>query len=131
MITRPTSLKVYREIEEEGLLSRMRFKVYSTLFKYGPMTAGELTHRIKGPNEVHPSYHRRLDELGDLGVAERLHIRPCEITGRNAYVWAVTNKLPGKKPESRLGRAALVAALKRYGGHEEGCSGDKCVCGVR
>jgi hypothetical protein len=58
------------------------------------MTAGELTSMLQRPNEPHPSYHRRLHELEQLGVAFRGGTRACCVTGNTAEVWDVTDQLP-------------------------------------
>lgn len=94
---RQTSIEAYREIEAKGLLSRMRWKVYAHLYAHGPMTSGELTVQLRGKNEPHPSYHRRLHELEQLGVAKRDGARACSITGYEAEIWDVTPCLPTGK----------------------------------
>lgn len=96
MIHRQTSIEVYHKIKTNGLLPAKRLQVYDWLFHHGPATAGEVTHALKGPNEVHPSYHRRLDELGEQGVAYRTQFRKCSITGEEVTEWDVTAELPRK-----------------------------------
>lgn len=97
MIVRETSLAAYEKIRDTGVLSQMRWKVYDYLFHHGPLTAGEVTKALKRPDEVHPSYHRRLDELGELGCAKRIRTRPCGVTGEEVYEWDVTGALPNGK----------------------------------
>jgi hypothetical protein len=93
-MNRQTSHAAYEEIRARGLLSEMRLNVYSYLYRNGPMTAGELAAGMMRSNEPHPSYHRRLHELEKLGVAFRHGERPCRVTGFNAEVWDVNDKLP-------------------------------------
>ncbi len=93
---RDTSLATYRAIQQQGLLSRMRWVVYNTLFSHGPLTSRELDHRLSagGKSEDRPSYHKRLSELERLGVIRTVGKRPCGITGRTVYAWDVTSQLP-------------------------------------
>lgn len=102
-MARRTSLLAYNEIKNNGLLSKVRLLVYETLYQHGPMTAGELTLKLMHPNEVHPSYHRRLDELRERGVAERVGERPCNVTGHLADVWDVTDVVPVNPPKVTRG----------------------------
>lgn len=111
---RDTSLLAYRQIKEEGLLSRMRFVVYDHLFHHGPLTAVELSSQLKGPKEVSPSYHKRLSELERLGVVRTVDRRECSITGREAELWDVTSRLPAGlayKPRSSPDKLQIRAAL--------------------
>ena len=120
IFVRQTSRLAYEAIHNSGLLSRMRCRVYDCLYQHGPMTAGELTHMLKGPNEVHPSYHRRLDELAVLGVAQRIPggERPCKVTGYVCTLWDVTDALPAGAVKalarpSLFARAAAVAEIRK------------------
>ncbi len=107
-MSRSTSIDVYREIESEGLLSKMRFEVYSTLYRIGPATAGEMAADLvkngspsgggrAGPGNV----SARLVELRDLGVAKEIGERTCKITDRNVIEWDVTDQLPAGQIENR------------------------------
>lgn len=91
MSVRETSIEVYHQIRDEGLLSAMRFAVYDAVFRYGPCTCSELCDRMKMlPSNASP----RLTELRDLGVVKELGTAPCPITGREVILWDVTDKLP-------------------------------------
>ena len=113
----PNSLLAYRQIEAEGLLSRMRLVAYQALFNHGPFTRSELDDHCKGPGEVNPSYHKRLTELERLGVAVRVRVRPCRITGRECDEWDVTESLPVEPPEpdseTLTGDAKAISEIKR------------------
>ena len=112
MIHRVTSQAAYDKIKADGTLSRQRWRTYDYLFHHGPCTAGEVTFALKSPKEVHPSYHRRLDELGDLGVAKRIRIRTCSVTGEQAYEWDVTANLPVGTIKHRKTRPSAVVLKK-------------------
>lgn len=97
---RQTSIEAYNKIKENGLLSKARLSVYETLYKYGPLTGGEIfnahpdlygTHHI-----VKGSVCARLTELRRSGVVQEVGKRVCGITGRRAITWDVTPKLPVK-----------------------------------
>jgi len=93
-MTRETSAQAFRQIQADGSLSRMRWKVYEHLFHHGPLTRSELDSRLKGPKEVNPSYHKRLSELERQGVVKTVGRRACSITGRECELWDVTANLP-------------------------------------
>lgn len=94
MTVRETSAAVYHEIEAKGLLSAMRWKVYSFLYQFGPLTQNELNAGLKGSDEVAPSYHKRLSELRDLKVVRELGTRTCKVSGNQCIEWDVTALLP-------------------------------------
>lgn len=108
MTTRQTSIEVYRQIEAEGLLSRMRLEVYSALFRIGPATAAEIARELlKGGASPHGgrggpgNVGARLVELCELGVAQEVGERVCQVTGRNVLLWDVTNNLPSGRVEKK------------------------------
>lgn len=93
---RQTSIAVFKQIQEEGLLSRLRFDVYSALYKRGPCTALELYKScFEGTHRDH-SITPRFSELERAGVIAATEERPCRVSGRNVTVWQTTNNLPVK-----------------------------------
>lgn len=111
---RQTSVDVYHQIVEEGLLTHQKALVYVHLFKHGPLTGRELTKAIAAPGETATSYHKRLSELRDLGVVKECPERECAVSGNVALTWDVTDALPTKvlrtKPPADLQHAAFRAA---------------------
>ena len=92
----------------------MRLRVYNWLYKNGPSTAGEVTDGLKSPTEPHPSYHRRLDELGEQGLAKRIGEKRCKVTGRNVVVWQTTDlgtPMPYKVRKTKANREKELIAL--------------------
>ena len=96
MKTRQTSIDCYNEIKNSGLLSKMRFKVYESLFLNSKQTAGELSEFLNstGVKIRHGSVNGRLTELRDLSVIYERDVRPCRVTGRNVIEWDLTDTLP-------------------------------------
>jgi hypothetical protein len=96
---RKTSLQTYRQIESEGLLSALRFEVYSAIYRAEePITQGEcwatyFPHRQR--HDVAP----RFAELEARGVIASVGERVCRVTGRRCMVWATTNNLPKEPPK--------------------------------
>lgn len=90
---RQTSIDVYTKIKAEGLLSRMRWRVYEALYLNGPLTGKELD-QLLGTD----SAHKRLSELKALGVIEDSgeKVRACRVSGENVIEWDVTSNLPVK-----------------------------------
>jgi hypothetical protein len=96
MITRQTSIDCFNQIKKEGLLSKMRFHVYESIFLKSKQTAGELSEflNLTGIKIRHGSVNGRLTELRDLGVIYEKDVRACKVTGRNVIEWDLTNRLP-------------------------------------
>lgn len=94
-MVRETSREVLRQIEDEGLLSEKRARVYKALFKHGPCTANELYRKSDlKVKTTQANIHPRLGELRSMGVVTEVSERKCLITNRTAIVWDVTKKLP-------------------------------------
>ena len=91
MNTRQTSIDCYNKIKAEGLLSKMRFQVYSALLSMGkPSTTREVYETM----DVIKQEATRFTELRNLGVIYEVQNRKCTITGRTAIEWGLTNNLP-------------------------------------
>lgn len=88
-MTRQTSIDVFNQIREEGLLSRMRWLVYSWLYDNGPATGRELNEGMGIPHA-----HVRLHELRNRQAVVELGNRKCRITGQTSIEWDVTGNLP-------------------------------------
>lgn len=93
---RNTSIQAYNHIKEDGLLSKMRMRVYETLYLHGPLTGRELNFRMAVPGEASASFHKRLSELEDLGVVETVGTRPATQDTEAAILWDATDRLPQK-----------------------------------
>jgi hypothetical protein len=94
-VTRDTSIEVYNQIKEEGLLSRLRFDVYDTLFRSGPLTQME-TCRLLSSFHQDRSIMPRFAEMEKMRVIASVGERDCGITGRRVMLWDVTSRLPEK-----------------------------------
>ena len=91
MKTRDTSIECYNKIKQEGLLSKMRFKVYSALLSIGkPSTTREVYETMN----VIKQEATRFTELRNLGVIYEVQSRKCTITGRTSIEWDLTDRLP-------------------------------------
>ena len=101
---RQTSLLAFEQIQREGLLGAVQWKVYELLFSRGPMTAREVTWHF----EVHEkstaitTYQPRLRELEAMGVVRRVGERPCRITARSAVEWDVTQHVPALSDRTKV-----------------------------
>ena len=94
MKTRQTSIDCYTQIKEEGLLSKMRFKVYEAILKKAPCTSAEVLSTILSKNSAITSSRARFTELRNLGVIYEVQNRKCTITGRTSIEWDLTDRLP-------------------------------------
>ena len=91
MNTRQTSIDCYNEIQRNGLLSKMRFEVYSALLS---MRKPSTTREVYQTMNVLKQEATRFTELRKLGVIYEVQNRKCTITGRTSIEWDLTDKLP-------------------------------------
>ena len=94
MTIRQTSIDCYTQIKQEGLLSKMRFKVYEGILKNAPCTSAEVLSTLLSKNSAITSSRARFTELRELGVIYEVHNRKCNITGRTSIEWDLTDRLP-------------------------------------
>jgi hypothetical protein len=93
---RKTSLDIYRQILDSGFINDSQKLVYSYLCDHGPTSTGKVNKILQRPDEVHPSYHRRVEELEVLGLTCRVGKGPCPVTGNSVDLWDVTANVPVK-----------------------------------
>ena len=91
MKTRQTSIDCYNQIKSEGLLSNMRFRVYSALLAMGKPST---TREVYATMNVIKQEATRFTELRKLGVIYEVQNRTCTVTGRTSIEWDLTDKLP-------------------------------------
>jgi len=111
-MVRDTSIKIYNEIKNNGLLSKRRFQVYEVLFDYGPLTGAQVARIVikkYGSWGYSETIRNRLTELRDWGCVSELDTVVCPISGNSVNLWDVTLKLPKKPPQkvSKLEKAVL------------------------
>lgn len=91
MTVRQTSIAVYRQIQREGLLSKLRWDVYDHLYHYGPKTAREVMAALG----LETNQSGRITELLYLGCVHEVGQRRCSVSGRASVIqWDVTPGLP-------------------------------------
>ena len=96
MKIRQTSIDCYYQIKEEGLLSKMIFKVYEAILRKAPCTSAEALSTILSKNSAITSSRARFTELRELGVIYEVQNRKCTITSRTSIEWDLTDRLPVK-----------------------------------
>lgn len=92
-MTRQTSIDVYNQIQEEGLLGRIQWLVYSLLYEKGPLTQGEIAQKLNMDRNVASPRFAELLEKGSIAIVGE---RACGVTGRICTLWDVTSNLPTK-----------------------------------
>ena len=116
MNTRQTSIECYNQIKADGLLSKMRFEVFSALLSMGkPSTTREVYETMN----VLKQEATRFTELRKLGVIYEVQNRKCTITGRTSIEWDLTDKLPvdfksSNKTKQQKKNAALNSLRELY-----------------
>lgn len=95
---RSTSIEVYKQIAENGLLSAKRWEVYATVYNHGPMTSAEAFSKINEGNAIKniSQSRARFTELREMGLLKELGQKICSITNNNVILWDVTDSLPTK-----------------------------------
>ena len=83
-----------KPLKQEGLLSKMRFKVYEGILKNAPCTSAEVLSTLLSKNSAITSSRARFTELRELGVIYEVQNRKCTITGRTSIEWDLTDRLP-------------------------------------
>jgi hypothetical protein len=93
-MTRETSIRVFNQIKEEGILCKRKLQVYQALFDQGPLTQSEVINIFgtKLSNSIRP----RFAELERMGAIQVTGERVCTVTGRMVLTWDVTKNMPVK-----------------------------------
>ena len=104
-----TSVDVYNNIKNNGLLSSLRFKVYDVIYANGPITQGEVWSKFFQERQRH-DIGPRFAELVKLGVIQQVGTRPCEYTGVESLTWSVTGELPKKLEKTKTMKQRLKDA---------------------
>lgn len=92
---RDTSVEAYHKIQSNGLLSQLRFAVYSYVFKNGPCTIRQAIIDMSTKNATY-SISTRFSELEKIGVLKTIGITTCKYSGNDVLLWDVTSALPKK-----------------------------------
>lgn len=111
-MTRKTSIKTYRQIESEGLLSKLRWVVYKHIFEYGPLTQKQAVMKLGRPGHDYGSFTTRFSELEKRGLIAVVGEVKCEFTGRMVCLWDVTSDLPCK-PERKESHKEKIKRLEK------------------
>ena len=118
---RESQILAYQRIRDGGLLSRMRFLVYETIYRNqggDGMTSGEIDRAISSDLRTWTrSASPRLIELVRLDAIEELpELRPCRQTGMKVIAYRTTGRLPRprlRRASSRRDRTYAAALLAR------------------
>jgi hypothetical protein len=96
---RRTSIECYNKIRDNGLLSRVRWKIYDCLYKYGPLTTRQVYKRL-GITDI-GNISSGLAAMRTRGCVDEEGEVVCEETGHTVILWDVTNRLPLKLDKPR------------------------------
>ena len=112
-MTRQTSIEAYNYIRENGLLSKMRFKVYDYVFRNGPCTIMETNLALNKGGVWNGTCTARFSELKRLGVIVEVGKKVCPHTNRNVLIWDTTTNLPKELPK-RITTKEKFAIIKNH-----------------
>lgn len=103
-----TGRNAYRQIVEEGLLAGAQLRVYEFLAARAAhgesFTRNELDAAL-APGRPNAGFSRRLAEMEQRGVVQRVGVRACQITGRECDLWTI---VPEALPGPRVRASALA-----------------------
>lgn len=114
MAVRETSIAVYHQIKNEGLLSAKRLQVYEILLEYGALTGSQVAqiYKSKYPSNNHSETIRnRITELVEMKVLEEIGIVNCPFSGRNVIQFGLTNNLPKKLTVKKTKKQKINEAI--------------------
>lgn len=98
---RSPSAHAYETIRDNGLLGRLQLETYEIVLAYGPMTAGEAASvyelRHPGTHRKRNEIAKRISDLKTLGLAREIERRACRVTGMQAGVVEIVDRLPAVK----------------------------------
>ena len=116
-MTAATSLAAYEALIDNKRLSPARAAAWAHLIEHGPCTKGEVNQAL-GRNVGNPSYHRRVDELVHMGLAQFAGVRKCRFSGYEAetFVGLIPPdpgavRMPPKAGSTRPSRKQIAAAI--------------------
>jgi hypothetical protein len=97
-MSRETSAECYREIVENGLVSKKRLEVYQIVYKSGPMTSAEVYLELTQGRRVNAisQSRARFTELRQMDLLQEKGTKKCSVTGKTAILWDVTANMPRK-----------------------------------
>ena len=96
-----TSLKTWREINENGLLKKLKLKVYNFIFENPSLNAREI-ERDTGIRSN--TLHGVLRPLVKAGAIEMFGTKRCPLTGNETNCYRVTGKIPVEPKRQRTKR---------------------------
>lgn len=111
---RQTSIDVYNQIKSEGLLAKLEWHVYQTLFNHGPLTQGETWKEYSDPEYMRHSIGPTFARLAKNGCIKEVGRRNCRLTNRNVLLWDVTNNLPSEMEKSKVDIRWLCNECERH-----------------
>ena len=88
-MTRLTSSEVWKQIQEEGLLTHMQQRAFAVIDSHGPITGSELND-ITGSKNM----HKRISELSAVGVIRQAGRKMCSQTKRSVMAWEASGAMP-------------------------------------
>lgn len=111
-MARQTSIEVFKQIRDNGLLSKRRMEVYEIVFNHGPMTSNETFDysELNGIDGYRHNANARMTELRELGVVYEAGTKQCSKSGNTVILWDVTDKLP-VKPERKITKDEKLKSL--------------------
>ncbi len=111
-----TTLETFKQIQEEGLLSEKRLRVYEIIYEYGALTGAQISeiYQTKYPSAQHSETIRnRITELIQMNVVKEAGMIVCDKTKRTVNTYLCTNELPAKIQKKTNKKQVVLYALQK------------------
>lgn len=95
-MTRQTSIECYNTIKENGLLKKLKWRVYDYIYHHGPVSQNEAYIALTSEGMNVGSIGTRFSELERQGAVTIVGTKLNPATGMEVYIWDTTNNIPVK-----------------------------------
>lgn len=109
-VQRTTSVEVYKQLVEGGVLPPMRRAVYKELYKHGPLTRNQVADTI---GMVRNDCSTRLRELRVEGRVREVGEIKCPITGNEVLLYDVTASLGRTVSHNGKGKRKVTVEITK------------------
>ena len=105
-----TSIETFIQVQNSGLLSEKRLRVYEIIYEYGALTGAQVSeiYRSKYPAATHSETIRnRITELVQMNLVKQAGIVVCDKTKRKVHTYLCSNELPST-PQKKVSKKQIL-----------------------
>lgn len=105
-----TSVETFIQVQNSGLLSEKRLRVYEIIYEYGALTGAQVSeiYRSKYPSATHSETIRnRITELVQMNLVKQAGTVVCDKTKRKVHTYLCSNELPST-PQKKVSKKQIL-----------------------